>query len=746
MSRYIYDRESKPVIDAANTWVQRCLIENGSIFGTEQLWTQANLEQLDIHFVQRLDAGSGTFYEKLETQLKDAPGEAKRLMAELLWALLLFPTNISIATKRASYQKVWEWSGMPLDLKQPMLSDAVLIGIGSGGPGINNHRWREVVYLVGLGLHVKAMAPEARRAAFATYDNFMAWIDQVPMDGYRQFRQMLRYFLFPDRVERMSSDGDRIKVLDAFGVAKSKDLKKWSDTQLDTALLELRKRMEAQYGTPDLDFYVPPLRGYWKAENEGDDPESPEAIEETGVAETKISYGGTPQRYTNKIFYGPPGTGKTYRLQQLMKEYTDQPADVDRTTWELGLVSKFSWRAVIATALANTGRPTRVADLAEHPLVAAKASERERKTNIKATLWGYLQEHTPHNVETVNISERRPPFIFTKNLSSEWSLVKGWEEEDPQSAELSELWKAGPGGNQEVIQRFRVVTFHPSYSYEDFVIGLRPVTTNQGEDHAPTSFRMVDGVFKQICSLAKANPSKRYALFIDEINRANIAKVFGELITLIESDKRATYDAQGKLTAGMEVQLPGTEGAETAETRFGVPSNLDIFGSMNTADRSIALLDVALRRRFEFEELLPIYTGPMDLTVAGVHLGKLLYAINGRLEFLADRDRLIGHAYFLSVKSLDDLRATFKLQIIPLLQEYFFDDWDRVRLVLSNSQGSSSFITRTKLDGQALFADNDETLQAERYRYIVTPPSTWDAEAFRSLYQRPGDPTEGTPA
>src|SRR5262249_4871145 len=150
------------------------------------------------------------------------------------------------------------------------------------------------------------------------------------------------------------------------------------------------------------------------------------------------------------------------------------------------------------------------------------------------------QEHTPETVETVRVSIRRPPYIFSKRESGEWELLPDWQELDEESAELSRLLRAGPGGAREPIRRYRMVTFHPSFSYEDFVRGIRPVMT--GED-GTTQFRLVDGVFKQICDEARANPAKRYALFIDEINRANIAKVFGELITLLEIDKRATFNS-----------------------------------------------------------------------------------------------------------------------------------------------------------------------------------------------------------
>jgi 5-methylcytosine-specific restriction enzyme B len=158
------------------------------------------------------------------------------------------------------------------------------------------------------------------------------------------------------------------------------------------------------------------------------------------------------------------------------------------------------------------------------------------------------------------------------------------------------------------------------------------------------------------------------AVFIDEINRANIAKVFGELITLIEPDKRAVFDASGRLVEGIAVQLPGGGDGDVAERPFGVPRNLDIYGTMNTADRSIALLDVASRWRFQFDERVPDYT-TLSAGVDGIDLGRLLRRINDRLEYLLDRDHRIGHAYPMRASTLAHVQVAFARQIIPLLQE-----------------------------------------------------------------------------
>ena len=192
MALYTFHHDAPAVTSAGKRWVEKCLVGDGSVFVDEQISTRANFDALEKWFVLRPDAGDGSFYEKLETQMAEAPPDARKLMAEVLWALFLFPSNITEDTKREGILRVWAWSGDTLDPAHPMLSDASLDGIGSGGMGVNTNRWREINYIVGLGQAIKKVPPELRAAIFADYDRFLEWMDKVPQDGNRQFRHMLR--------------------------------------------------------------------------------------------------------------------------------------------------------------------------------------------------------------------------------------------------------------------------------------------------------------------------------------------------------------------------------------------------------------------------------------------------------------------------------------------------------------------------------------------------------------------------
>lgn len=216
------------------------------------------------------------------------------------------------------------------------------------------------------------------------------------------------------------------------------------------------------------------------------------------------------------------------------------------------------------------------------------------------------------------------------------------------------------------------VTFHQSFAYEEFVEGLRPTVNDKGE----IDYAVRPGVLRQICARATAAWEKDqeaapdYLLVIDEINRANIAKVFGELITLIEDDKRL-----GKGNA-LKVRLP------YSGDEFGVPPNLYIVGTMNTADRSIALLDLALRRRFSFLELMP--NAALINNFEPIDLAAVLTFLNERISLLVDRDHQIGHSYFLGIENVSDLHFAWFNRVLPLLQEYFYNATDRLHALLGD--------------------------------------------------------------
>ena len=455
----------------------------------------------------------------------------------------------------------------------------------------------------------------------------------------------------------------------------------------------------------------------------------------------------------NQILYGPPGTGKTYRLSKIMDKFTQnlnvKSSDDTDALYEMLKIESYTWYQVAAAILydaailnTNGGWLKLNNGIVNHILFKLKSIKSGSKTPIQ-TISSDLLFHTKIDCKYVKTQERRAPFVFEKNEKSEWHVdTKILNDECPEAIELYEKYKEikeQKVGTSYTKENFKFITFHQSYGYEEFVEGIKPVFDSENED-GDITYEISKGIFYQccenalllsdykgklrdFCDLSKDERQKffndstpKYAIFIDEINRGNISKIFGELITLIEPSKRLGADDE------IMVELP------YSKEKFGVPSNLYIIGTMNTADRSIALMDTALRRRFEFVEMMPEYGELNEINIEGINIGEMLKAINERIEYLYDRDHMIGHAYLMGVTDMGALANVFKNKILPLLQEYFYDDWEKIRLVLGDSQ----FI-KEKKPANALFKSGTDYID-DKILYEIDKEAFYDEQNYLKIY------------
>ncbi len=423
----------------------------------------------------------------------------------------------------------------------------------------------------------------------------------------------------------------------------------------------------------------------------------------------------------NTILYGPPGTGKTHLLKnKYMHLFTSSENSITRDEFLKDVIQNCSWWQVIALAVLELGK-TKVSGIFNHEFVQIK-TQLSNSTTVTPTIWGQLQSHTIEECEHVKVQRRMPPFIFNKTDNSEWEiLLNEVKEQAPEILELKMKIEGFANIPNKKIERFEFLTFHQSYSYEDFIEGIKPELSE-----SDVAYKIEEGVFQKMCNRARNDSANNYAIFIDEINRGNISSIFGELITLIEDDKREGKPNQIKATLPYSKNL------------FSVPNNLYIIGTMNTADRSVEALDTALRRRFSFIEMNPEpeTLNQSEFKCDGIDLTKLLIAINGRIEKLLDKDYCIGHSYFMTIKNknkpLEELNDIFKNKILPLLQEYFYGDWGKIMLVVGKE-----FVFK-KVE-PIKFLSNDLADDYEEYSekpiYCFTQSAKWTLDSFKSIYE-----------
>jgi len=409
------------------------------------------------------------------------------------------------------------------------------------------------------------------------------------------------------------------------------------------------------------------------------------------------------QKPINQILYGPPGTGKTYTTVNEALKIIDQEFYEKNKDYRDVLIKKFNslifdenenpeGQIIFTTFHQSMSyedfiegiKPTMDIDEVSYEikdgilkLIADKAKN-SRKTNFHESYSNFIK----------SINENSNDYVILKTVRGNEYRVNVNSNNNLNLFTSSEIKKQGTLSKKK-LESFCKGETNVFDGWEGYATGVI--------NHLKEKFQLVN---------EDVNHFKNYVLVIDEINRGNVSAVFGELITLIEEDKRIGKDNE------LTVILP------YSKDKFGVPSNLYIIGTMNTADRSVEALDTALRRRFSFKEMLPepeliaIKGKAVKGMIGTIDLVELLMTINERIEALVDRDHTIGHAFFMDVNSLDSLRNVFANKVIPLLQEYFYGDYAKMEMVIG-----PDFFNSEKRKKKVTFAIQNEDVEIPTGNY-----------------------------
>ncbi len=444
----------------------------------------------------------------------------------------------------------------------------------------------------------------------------------------------------------------------------------------------------------------------------------------------------------NQILYGPPGTGKTYHtidkaleiLGENLESRDEKKAKFDEYVKD--------GQIVFITFHQSYGYEEFVEGI--KPMMNNGANSRELKYEIKDGIFKDICNKALENYENSNLN--------TEELREKIELREKVEKFLNRLLETNEPISKTKGGNffinsfnnntieiySEDVERFDgifklslstfITLLKSNIEFNSAVEMFKKVFGRDYADRTHTYYFNLVNKFKEYEKQAvlktednkiSSNSLNSYIIIIDEINRGNISKIFGELITLIEPSKRIGADEELKVT------LP------YSKEEFGVPKNVYILGTMNTADRSITSLDTALRRRFEFIEMMPDVS-KLSNDYKDVNLRELLKAINTRIEYLLDREKTIGHAFFIDVENLEDLKKVFQNKIIPLLQEYFYNDYALISAVLNDN----GMIYKDKEDDKYLQKiKNLDNVDSDRVIYKFSDSKDWKEETFIKIYE-----------
>ncbi|WP_454198094.1 McrB family protein [Nocardia sp. Marseille-Q1738] len=682
--------------------IDACLGKDGSILTPgREIWTTTNLQELVDSYVNQPDAGSGGFFEKLANQLATVSPDAIQLFAELLLLNLLPVLNFTGDTKIDHLKRVLALGATDVTIPPNIKDTLRLGGVFRGGQAFTNHRWAQLVFLVRFALHFKSLPAQQQSESLADPLAFRETVRAVPT-GQATQQNSLQYLAFPEFFLPIVSASDRRAIRDTFI-----DRLDESTGDVDQDLHRLSVLMSENTGAP-VHFYSPPWVDQWRGSRDpvtptdavqhawrvrGSDvlgldmvpvwrtkgivslsarllrPVEPDVTRDdlkSCVEEDYRTSGYSARQEKFEEFYAfmqrihPGDLVVTFSRQRLHfgtvtgdAEHTpteDGRSNLRRTVkWEARTIPLDSVPDELTPLLNN---PRDVTDLSAHietlrtlagqhpPTPATKAANLPDAT---PELADHLHVPQAWLQECIDLLRDRPQLIFYGPPGTGKTYL---------AQKIAR--HIAPDGNVTVVQ------FHPAYSYEDFFEGYRPVPLGNGQ----IGFDLKPGPLRRIVEKAAENPTAVYVLIIDEINRGNLAKIFGELYFLLEY-RNAAID----LMYRSEKDAP-----------FSLPKNLVLLGTMNTADRSIALVDAAIRRRFAFVPLHP-EESPVNEVLRGWlaaegrdgEVADLLDALNRRIE---DPDFKIGPSYFMrdAVFAPGGIERVWRTAILPLLEEHHYGD------------------------------------------------------------------------